>query len=240
MKFAFSALALLVLWPKGHPACKKQSGGVLVWLSFWREVQTCRQLYDLHINSMTYTLFFIPDYHFQKVFFNVSLCNNFLLFLWRPLSCGGPWATAQFATPLHPALIMSAPSLLVSNQVTCWAWSARKNIRLNAKLFTTDLLHNARAGLLAIRTADYMRLSRLTVQLIYESGGSRYHFCFFCLQLLYTFSPVYVPVFTAVIDICLCPSVCHKSVFCQNGWTNRAGFTPVLHCVKRKFGYLQK
>ena len=28
----------------------------------------CRQLYDLHINSMTYTLFFIPDYQFQKVF----------------------------------------------------------------------------------------------------------------------------------------------------------------------------
>jgi len=27
-----------------------------------------RQLYDLHVNSMTYTLFFIPDYQFQKVF----------------------------------------------------------------------------------------------------------------------------------------------------------------------------
>jgi len=40
--------------------------------------------------------------------------------------------------------------------------------------------------------------------------------------------------------------VCHKSVFYRNGWTNRAGFwrvsflPPVLHCVKRKFGYLQK
>jgi len=28
---------------------------------------------------MTYTLFFIPDYQFQKVFY-VSLDNNFLLF----------------------------------------------------------------------------------------------------------------------------------------------------------------
>jgi len=28
----------------------------------------CRQLYDLHINSMTYTLFVIPDCQFQKVF----------------------------------------------------------------------------------------------------------------------------------------------------------------------------
>jgi len=27
----------------------------------------CRQLYDLHINYMIYTLFFIPDYQFQKI-----------------------------------------------------------------------------------------------------------------------------------------------------------------------------
>ena len=38
---AFSALTLLVGWQEGHPACKKQSGGVLVWLSVWRKVQTC-------------------------------------------------------------------------------------------------------------------------------------------------------------------------------------------------------
>jgi len=31
--FAFSALTLLVVWQEGHPACKKLSGGVLVWLS---------------------------------------------------------------------------------------------------------------------------------------------------------------------------------------------------------------
>jgi len=39
--YAFSALALLVGWQEGHPACKKLSGGVLVWLSVWSEVQTC-------------------------------------------------------------------------------------------------------------------------------------------------------------------------------------------------------
>jgi len=27
----FSALTLLVGWQEGHPACKKLSGGVLVW-----------------------------------------------------------------------------------------------------------------------------------------------------------------------------------------------------------------
>jgi len=32
---AFSALTLLVGRQEGHPACKKMSGGVLVWLSVW-------------------------------------------------------------------------------------------------------------------------------------------------------------------------------------------------------------
>jgi len=37
--FAFSALTLLVGRQEGHPACKKQSGGVLARLSDWSEVQ---------------------------------------------------------------------------------------------------------------------------------------------------------------------------------------------------------
>ena len=40
-KFAFSALTLLVGRQEGHLACKKRSGGVLVWLSVWSEVLTC-------------------------------------------------------------------------------------------------------------------------------------------------------------------------------------------------------
>jgi len=38
---AFSALTLLVGWQEGHPACKKLSSEVLVWLSVWSEMQTC-------------------------------------------------------------------------------------------------------------------------------------------------------------------------------------------------------
>jgi len=38
---AFSALTLLVGWQEGHLACKKLSGGMLVWLSVWSQVQTC-------------------------------------------------------------------------------------------------------------------------------------------------------------------------------------------------------
>ena len=39
--YVFSALTLLVGRQEGHPACKKQSGGVLAWLSVWSDVQTC-------------------------------------------------------------------------------------------------------------------------------------------------------------------------------------------------------
>jgi len=39
--FAFSALTLLVGLQEGRPACKKHSGGVLVWLSVWSKVHTC-------------------------------------------------------------------------------------------------------------------------------------------------------------------------------------------------------
>jgi len=38
---AFSALTLLVWRQEGHPACKKQCGGVLALLSVWSKVQTC-------------------------------------------------------------------------------------------------------------------------------------------------------------------------------------------------------
>ena len=41
LQYAFSALTLLVGWQEGRPVCKKLSGGVLVWLSVWSEVQTC-------------------------------------------------------------------------------------------------------------------------------------------------------------------------------------------------------
>ena len=40
MYCAFSALTLLVGRQEGHPACKKQSSGVLVWLSIWSKVHT--------------------------------------------------------------------------------------------------------------------------------------------------------------------------------------------------------
>ena len=50
---AFSALTLLVGWQEGHPACKKQSGGVLEWLSVWSEMQTCIWPSWCHCHSLS-------------------------------------------------------------------------------------------------------------------------------------------------------------------------------------------
>ena len=50
---AFSALTLLVGRQEGHPACKKLSGGVLVWLSVWSEVQTCICSSWCHCHSLS-------------------------------------------------------------------------------------------------------------------------------------------------------------------------------------------
>jgi len=51
--YAFSALTLLVGRREGHPACKKQSGGVLVWLSVWSKVQTCIWPSWCHCHSLS-------------------------------------------------------------------------------------------------------------------------------------------------------------------------------------------
>ena len=48
-----SALTLLVGRQEGHPACKKQSGGVLAWLSVWSKVQTCIWPSWCHCHSLS-------------------------------------------------------------------------------------------------------------------------------------------------------------------------------------------
>jgi len=53
VQVAFSALTLLVGRQEGHPACKKQSGGVLAWLSVWSEVQTCIWPSWCHCHSLS-------------------------------------------------------------------------------------------------------------------------------------------------------------------------------------------
>jgi len=50
---AFSALTLLVGRQEGHPACKKQSGGVLAWLSVCSKVQACIWPSRCHCHSLS-------------------------------------------------------------------------------------------------------------------------------------------------------------------------------------------
>ena len=85
---------------------------------------------------MTYTLFFIPDYQFQKVFY-VFLSNNFLLFFFS----GGPLLVEALGNylvchPLNPALVLrqcqSYDRLTMNVQFT-------KHITKDARLITIHL-----------------------------------------------------------------------------------------------------
>jgi len=49
----FSASMLLVVWQEGHLACKKLSGGMLVWLCLWVKVQICIWPSWCHCNSLS-------------------------------------------------------------------------------------------------------------------------------------------------------------------------------------------
>ena len=53
ISMSFNDLTLLVRRLEGHPACKKQSGGVLVWLSVWNKVQTCIWPSWCHCHSLS-------------------------------------------------------------------------------------------------------------------------------------------------------------------------------------------
>jgi len=71
--FAFSALTLLVGRQEGHPACKKLSGGVLVWLSVWI-------LADLHMAQL------IPLPLTVSCFTKIQIVFTFLV----PVHLGSP------------------------------------------------------------------------------------------------------------------------------------------------------
>jgi len=53
LSFLLIALTLLVGQQEGHPACKKLSGEVLVWLFVWSEVQTCIRPSWCHYHSLS-------------------------------------------------------------------------------------------------------------------------------------------------------------------------------------------
>ena len=94
---AFSALTL---WQEGHLACKKKSGGVLVWLSVWSKVQTT--LWSTYILHDQHAIFYFR-LSVSKSIFMFPLGNNFILF------CGCPLVVEALGNypvcpPLNPAL----------------------------------------------------------------------------------------------------------------------------------------
>jgi len=81
----------------------------------------CRQLYDLHINTITYTLFFYSRLSVSKSIFMFPWVIIFYCLLWRPLgNC------PVCPPPLNPALIrrLQSRNRIMQFLVT---WSLRQN-----------------------------------------------------------------------------------------------------------------
>ena len=72
-RLAFSALTLLVGRQEGHPACKKQSGGVLVWLSVWSKVQGAVKRVWLRASFVQLVCFAVLIVLFIKLFSDLQL-----------------------------------------------------------------------------------------------------------------------------------------------------------------------
>ena len=110
----------------------------------------------------------------------------------------------------------------------------------DVRLFCVEYTAHFRFSLLTV-PPEFTRLKRLKQKAERDLGW-----------LSHTFLPArrhasagtsYDPV---SVSASVCLSVYHKSVFYRNGWTDRAGlwragfYRPILHCVLRKFRYLQK
>jgi len=112
---------------------------------------------------------------------------------------------------------------------------------LTLQLRNFDLFRTCRTS--SFRTVAWQLARFQLTQRIARSLGDSWASCFTYIRPKESRPTSYNTVY--LILACVENFVRHKSVFYKNGWTNRARFwhvsflPPILHCVKRKFGYLQ-
>jgi len=97
----FISVTLLVGRQEGHPACRKLSGGVLVWLSVLSEVQTCIWPSWCHCHSLSCFIksrlvspfwYWLTWVVLDKGLLNWCMCECAVLFLFFCVPCSSyPW-----------------------------------------------------------------------------------------------------------------------------------------------------
>ena len=153
---AFSALTLLVGRQEGHPACKKLSGGVLVWLSVWSKVHTCIwpswcHCHSLSLASVKYRLvlpfwYWLTQVVLEKGPLNRCVCVMQLLaafISWSLLSCYctiGKSLVCGFWMDARPVIWLSfhstdlwsqVPHSFIPNSALC-IWQNKKKQNKNS------------------------------------------------------------------------------------------------------------
>ena len=109
---AFSALTLLDVWQKGHPACKKLSGGVLAWLSVWGEMQMCIWPLPLTISCSSKSRLVLPSWYWLTQVDPDKWPLNECLFVVFALHC------RQITTPASHHSIFYGPNAVPATQPT--------------------------------------------------------------------------------------------------------------------------
>ena len=124
IEVAFSALTLFTVGrQEGHLACKKQSGGVLVWLSVWSELQTC--IWPSHCYSLSLA----------------SVKSRLVLPFWYRLT----WVVPEKG-PLNGCVYVCVVNMI--ERSVCGSHAALCQIRLIYSYFVDEVLHYCRVALI--------------------------------------------------------------------------------------------
>jgi len=128
----------------------------------------CRQLYDLHINSMTYMVFFLFQIISFKKYFYVSLSNIFYCFF-----SGGPLVVG-------PGQLPSLPSLKSGPDYDCLCSLLVWNLCPDGNMHGIIYRHNGRTGLGWIdgKKSLVFRRGKSGNPSLLPKFGDRLHLCF--------------------------------------------------------------
>ena len=131
---AFSALTLLVGRQEGHPACRKLSGGLLVWLSAWSEVRTCIwpswcHCHSVSLASVTSRLVLPFWYRLTWVVLEKGPLNGCMYVCPYGDNCNMATAFAYCIWP-HLAILRTADdtSLVIAYDLLCCGWLGRMRL----------------------------------------------------------------------------------------------------------------
>ena len=149
---------LLVGRQEGHPACKKQSGGVLAWLSVWSEVQTWlwpswRHCHSLSLAPVKSRLVLPIWYRLTQVALEKRLLNGYSVVVQAT-----NWLLTLGQLPPKQLFPMAADQWLSTSAAHCYFWLTVQYRINNAKATkpSTEIQHTLSNKSQSCTTVSYL------------------------------------------------------------------------------------